>query len=134
MLLPVLLVLVLAQSLLAVTALASGAAARLSGDRRAAVEAVAALETATAHARVDHRGTLDTLSAGTAVSLPVAEPAGWTITATARREFASPLIVLRVAVVRRAADGTPLAGRRGTLLLEAITADTAIVIGSRPRF
>jgi hypothetical protein len=133
-LVPLLLVLLLAQSLTVASLGATAAVARLSGDRRAAVEASAALETAIARARVQHSSELAAVPPGSLVVLPVTGPPGWETTATARRESGSELVYLEVRVLRRGVDGVPLAGRRGTLLLELVAADTAIVIGSRPGF
>lgn len=129
-----LLVLVLAQSLAMVSLGATAAVARLSGDRRAAVEAGAALESALAESRVDHALTLANLAEGTVQPLPVSGPAGWQTTATAWREPGSRFVRLVVVVRLYRSDGVAIAGRRGTLLLEQVAADTAIVIGSRPRF
>ncbi len=133
-LLPVLLVLVLAQSLAMAALGTSAAVARLAADRRAAVEANAALESALAESRVAHAATLAGLAEGAVQPLPVVGPAGWETHATAAREPGSRFVYLVVTVRLRRGDGVPIAGRRGTLLLEQVAADTAIVIGSRPRF
>jgi hypothetical protein len=133
-LVPLLLVLLLAQSLTVASLGATAAVARLSGDRRAAVEASAALETALARARVQHADDLAEVSPGSRTVLPVIGPPGWETTAVVTRELGSELLRLEVQVMRRGSDGVPFAGRRGTLLLELVAADTAIVIGSRPGF
>ncbi len=133
-LLPVLALLVLLQSLLLVAMGASAATARLTGDRRLAVEASAALETATARARVDHAATIAALPAGDSVPLPVTPSAGWTARAVAYRESGSALIRLVIEVELSDPPQPPVAAATGTLLLWSRSADTAIVIAERPRF
>lgn len=133
-LLPLLLCLLLVQSLTTAMVGASAALARLGGDRRAAVEAILVLESSLARARVDHAAVLDALAQGEQRSLPVSAPPGWTVLATASREPTGDLLWLQVVVERRDAAGQLQGGQRGTLILAHATADTAIVIDSRPRF
>ena len=113
---------------------ASAATARLGGDRRAAVEAALMLESSLARARIDHAATLNSMLPGQVLPLAVPAPTGWTVHASASRELVGDLLWLVVNVERRDADGILLAGRRGTLILAYSSADTAIVINSRPRF
>jgi hypothetical protein len=113
---------------------ASAALARLGGDRRAAVEATLLLESALAHARVEHAAALSALANGERASLAVTVPPGWTATAAASREATGDLLWLQVEVERRNHAGVVQAAGRGTLILGVTAADTAIVIDSRPRF
>ncbi len=133
-LLPLLLCLILVQSLTTAMLGASAALARLGGDRRAAVEATLVLETTMARARVEHAATLDALANGERQTLPTAVPTGWTASVTASREPTGNLLWLEVVVERHDDAGQLQSARRGTLLLAHATADTAIVIDSRPRF
>ena len=133
-LLPLLVCLLLVQSLTTAMLAASGALARLGGDRRAAVEALLVLETTMARARVDQAADLDALAQGERRVLPVSAPPGWVARVTASREATGDLLWLEVEVERRDAAGQLQAGQRGTLILAHTTADTAIVIDSRPRF
>lgn len=131
---PLLAALLLVGSLTATMLTASARAARLGGDRRAAVEASLILESALARARVEHAQALNAVRPGQVVPLTVAAPSGWVVEATASREAVGDLLWLVVTVERRDPNGTLQAGRRGTLLLAYSDADTAIVIDRRPRF
>lgn len=133
-LLPVLLCLLLVQSLTTAMLGASGAMARLGGDRRAAVEALLILESTMARARVEQAAMLDALAQGERRVLQMSPEPGWTATVTASREAIGDLLWLEVVVERRDAAGRLQAGQRGTLILAHVAADTAIVIDSRPRF
>lgn len=133
-LLPLLLALLVVQSLTLSMLGASAALARLGGDRRAAIEASLMLESSLARARVEHQATLAGLAPGELRVLPLTAPVGWTVAATASREASGDLLWLVVSVERSDAAGVPQAGGRGTLILTNVTADTAIVIDSRPRF
>jgi hypothetical protein len=133
-LLPVLLTLLLVQSLTLSMLGASAALARLAGDRRQAVEATLMLESTLARARIEHQTALATLAPGEQRTLSVAPPPGWIARVVASREGSDDLIWLVVTVERRDDLGRLQAARRGTLILARITADTAIVIDSRPRF
>jgi hypothetical protein len=128
-----LLVIVLVQSLTAAMLSASAALARLGGDRRAAVEATIALESVLAEARVHHADAIASVAPGQDQALLVAAPPGWTARATASREATGDLLWLRVEVRRVDAAGQVLAGQRGTLILARTTADTALVITTRPQ-
>jgi hypothetical protein len=133
-LIPLLAAVLLVSSLTATMLAASGALARLGGDRRAAVEASLVLESMLAKARVEHAELLNTLAPGEQRVLPVGAPPGWTVTATASREAHGELLWLQVVVARSNDLGQLQAGQRGTLILARTMADTAIVIDSRPRF
>lgn len=127
-------VVLLLESLAAATLGLAAARARLVGDRRLAIEAELALESAMALARVTHDQRIATLPPGATV--PLAPPAisGWEVSVLAGREAATTLAWLHVAVRRRTVSGALLAGRRGTLLLVTGAADTAIVLSNRPRW
>lgn len=133
-LIPLLAAIIMVGSLTVTMLAASARAARLGGDRRAAVEAALVLESSLARARVEHAATLNTVLPGQVVPLTVAAPSGWAVAATASREAHGDLLWLVVSVERRDPSGTVTAGRRGTLILAYSNADTAIVIDSRPRF
>jgi hypothetical protein len=133
-LLHTLLTLLLVQSLVLSMLAASAALARLGGDRRAATEATLMLESVLARARVDHQATLASLGPGELRTLSSTPPPGWIARVTASREGSGDLVWLVVTVERRNALGTAEAADRGTLILARTTADTAIVIDSRPRF
>ena len=125
---------VLLESLAAVALAASATRMRLVGDRRLAVEAELALHTAIARARVTHDSALGALPPGAIVALAPPAVVGWDVVVTASREAAAALVWLHVAVGRRDCAGRPLAARDGTLLLALGGADTANVLGSRPRW
>jgi hypothetical protein len=133
-LLPALFLVLLVESFAALTLAATTAATRLRADRRWAIEAEFALETAMAEASVAHRAALALLPPGSGAALPVTAPSPWQATAHARRLGASPLVQVVVAVAWSPSGGPRFAGRRGTLLLTIVAADTALVIGERPRF
>lgn len=133
-LLPVLLVVLLVESLAAAGLAATASAARLRADRRWAIEAEIALEGALAEGRVVHAATIASLPAGGAALLPVSAPPPWVATVRADRLGASDLVRLTAEVEWRPGAGARFAGRRGTLLVAIEAADTALVIGERPRF
>lgn len=133
-LLPAMALLLLVESLAALSLAATTARLRLVGDRRLAVEASLALETAMARARLGADSLLAAWPPATVAPLAAPPVAGWQVTVVAEREGASPVVRLRVAVLRRGANGHPVAARAGTLLLVTGTADTAIVLDNRPRF
>lgn len=127
-------VVLLLESLAAATLGLAAARTRLVGDRRLAIEAELALESAMALARVTHDQRIATLPPGAIMSLAPPGVPGWEVAVVAGREPASTLAWLHVEVRRRTATGALLAGRRGTLLLVAGAADTAIVLSKRPRW
>jgi hypothetical protein len=133
-LLPVLLVVLLVESLAAAGLAATASAARLRADRRWAIEAEIALEGVLAEGRVVHGATLAALPASGAVLLPVSAPPPWTATVRAARLGGSDLVRLTAEVEWRPGGGGRFAGRRGTLLVAIVASDTALVIGERPRF
>lgn len=134
MLLPVILLAILVESLLAVALGAAGAASRLQGDRRWGSEAELILESALALARVDHAAPIAMLAPGATIALPVTVDSPWEAEVVAVRPMDGQLIRLVARVRRPAADGTLLAGRAGTLLLQVGVTDTAIVITERSRY
>ncbi len=133
-LLPALVVMLLVESLAALTFSAATARARLVGDRRLAIEADLVLEQAIAESRVQAVGALGTMPPATTLVLPSPAITDWEVSAEAEREGNAPLVRLRVTVLRRAASGLPVAARQGTLLLAQRAADTAIVLDNRPGF
>lgn len=132
-LLPALLVVLLLEALAAVSLDAAAARSRMVADRRLAIEGDLALETAIARARVVHDTTIAAVGPGARLSLTPPSVAGWEVRVDASREVASALVRLDVSVIRRDLAGQPRAARRGTLLLVAGAADTAIVLDDRPR-
>lgn len=128
-----LLVVLVVESLAAVALAAAAARTRLVADRRWAFEAEAALETAMATARVTHDSALAALPPGGSQALAPPVVAGWEVAVVAGREATGSVVHLGVAVRRRDAGGRLVSARRGTLLLVASAADTAIVLDSRPR-
>ena len=133
-LLPALVLLLVVESLAALSLAATTARLRLVGDRRQATEASLVLETAMVRARLQADSVLATWPPATVSPLAPPPVAGWEVTALAEREGFSPVVRLRVTVLRRGASGHPVAARAGTLLLVAGSADTAIVLDNRPRF
>jgi hypothetical protein len=133
-LLPLLATLLLVTSLTTTMLAASAALARLGGDRRQAVEAALVLETSLARARVEHVSLLNAMVPGDRQTLSVGAPPGWHVAATASREANGDLLWLEVEVTRHDDAGHLQAAERGTLILAHTTADTAILIDSRPRF
>lgn len=125
---------VVAESLTAATLVAAVLRVRLIGDRRLAVEAELALGTTLAEVRIAHDSALAALPAGASVVLPPPAVAGWETRVRARREPGSLVVWLEASVVRRDGAARPIAARRGTLLLVTGSADTAIVLGNRPRW
>jgi hypothetical protein len=106
---------------------------RLAADARWRTEGEVVAASALASVRVAHRADLDTLSDGAALLFPgVTRADGWSWSAAASRS--GPLIRLTVAAIRRAADGTPYAARRASLLLSRDPADTVRVLARRARF
>jgi hypothetical protein len=132
-LLPAIALLLLIESMAAITLAAAGSRLRLVGARRLAIEATVAAETALAQARVVHDSALAALAPGSSRSLQPPSVPGWEVAASAAREQGSTLVRLEVVVRRRDAAARPLAARRATLLLVVAAADTAIVLGHRPR-
>lgn len=126
-------VVLLLESLAAITLVATAARVRVVADRRWAIEAGLALESAMAHARVAHDSALAALPPGAAITLAPPLVPGWRVTVHASREPATSVARLDVAVERRTSTGGLFAARRGTLLLVVGSADTAIVLDSRPR-
>jgi hypothetical protein len=57
---------------------------------------------------------------------------GWEVVAIVVRAPVGAVGALRLGVVRRAPDGTPLAARHGTLLLPQGAADTAVIGSTNP--
>lgn len=106
---------------------------RLAADTRWRTEGEMVAASALASARVAHRADLDTLSDGAVIRFPaVARGDGWSWTVAAGRGGA--LLRLVVTATRRAADGTPYAARRASLLLARDPADTVRVLARRARF
>jgi hypothetical protein len=133
-LLPALLLVLLVESLAALALSATTGAIRLRAERRWAIEAELALESALAEASIAHRATLSSLPPAASILLPVSALPPWQATATARRLGASPLVQVVATVAWDLAGGVRFAARRGTLLVTIVAADTALVIGERPRF
>jgi hypothetical protein len=133
-LLPVLVLVLLVESLAAVSLAATASAVRLRADRRWAIEAELELEGVLARARVQHQATLAALSPQGSIPLPVATAPPWTATVRADRLGTSDLVWLVAEVAWRPAGGAVWAARRGTLLVAIVAADTALVIRERPRF
>lgn len=119
----------------ALTLMAVTARLQLAGNRRTGVEAELALASAIADFRVLHATQLNQIPPhGSEVLPPTTLPGGWQAAAIAERPDSQEIVVLRVHVRRVDGVGHLVAGRQGTLLLSARTADTAIVIGHWPRF
>lgn len=133
-LLPALLVVVLLESLAALTLTATAARLRMVADRRMAIEADLALERGIAAARLGNDSLLASWPPATTASLVPPVVPGWEVEVLVEREGAAPVVRLRVGVLRRGPSGHPQAARRATLLLLTGAADTAIVLDNRPRF
>lgn len=107
--------------------------ARLVSDTRWQVEAALMASSALASERLSRRALLDTIADGATWTAPVeVRPDGWTWATEATRIGAT--IRLVVSVNRLAADGTPFAARRTSLLLAHNPADTVRVLARRARF
>lgn len=132
-LVPALLLVLLLESLAAISLAATAARIRLVADRRLAIEAGFALEHAMANARIGGDSLLASWPAATVGAIPVAPVPGWEVAAQAERDGTAPVVRLRVRVRRRDGAGALVAAREGTLLLASTGADTAIVLDNRPR-
>jgi hypothetical protein len=125
----------LVEFLSALTLLAVSSRLRLASEMRQGIEAELVLTTAIAEFRVAQAAALNAVIPGETAVLPTfSYPAGWQAVATASRFNASSPLVLDVRVRRTNTGGELVAGRRGTLLLRPIAADTAFVIGNWPRY
>lgn len=126
------LIMVEAAAALALVALLS--TARLTSERRQAVEAELVLEHVVAEVRVTGDSATAALPPGGGVALHVPVIPGWQATARATRADTIPLAALTVVVWREDGAGSPLAERRATLLLSIASADTATILNNRPRW
>ncbi len=125
-------VVVLLEGLAAATLLSAVARVRIAADQRAAIEAELAVTTALALTRVSQGAALAGIPPGGGpVVFPPPTVAGWEVVMTASREGGDAPIRLVARVMRRNPDGAPHAAGSGTLLLVAISADTARVLIQR---
>jgi hypothetical protein len=124
---------ILLESLAAVTAATTLARIRLSGDEHLAIEAGLTAASALADARVRWAAPITALADGATVDLAqLARSDGWQTDVAAERT--GVLIRLTATAVRPASGGGVMARRRITLLLVRLATDTVRVLGRGARF
>lgn len=129
-----LLALLLVEAAAAIALVLAASEAHLVSDRRLSIEAGLALESAVAQARLAGDSVIAALTPGQYATLAAPPVVGWRTTAAAQRADTLPLAELTVSVARGDPRGGVLVQRRVTLLLSIESADTALVLDSRPRW